>query len=510
MFFSKPDLINYLSENGHLDHVYKVLDDPSEVVVTLMKVMNETGTMPQCVEDFKSESISNMFRLEGNQAYKAKHFGLALESYNKSLSYAPTQSTAMKLAYGNRSALLYTLKQYTDCMNDIDTIFSMGCADFDLAERLNQRKNQCEKMAKASSDLETNSIKNGLAGKFFNFDVKRHPEIPCASTDISVIMESGLPKVVAAKDIQVGTLVSLESPFVCELNASNYWIACHYCHKFKFNLMPCDGCTVALFCDEICKKKCYIEFHNIECQIMSCFHSQHGIIGGNMNIRAALKMKQKCKTWKELITASFSIGEDRMRNSCVSDIYDKESKFSMLSFDNNLHFVHGKTINCGVPCAIELHYLKGVPNFWPTCEDEKDEGVRAFARIMMKLNLFYPPVLIRNICLDALNVHSGNLVTSSHNFGWFAFTGKLKHSCDANLLALGLKNSIALVAVHPIQNGSELNISYLEHYYDRIPQHKYFMRSLHCLSPACSCRVCIENWNVRDNSYRDCSVFVSI
>ncbi|KOB52277.1 Uncharacterized protein OBRU01_22980, partial [Operophtera brumata] len=47
-----------------------------------------------------------------------------------------------------------------------------------------------------------------------------------------------------------------------------------------------------------------------------------------------------------------------------------------------------------------------------------------------------------------------------NNYGWFSMSSKLKHSCEPNLMVLGLNDSVGLVALRTIKKGEELTISF--------------------------------------------------
>ncbi|KOB71230.1 Dihydrofolate reductase, partial [Operophtera brumata] len=80
-------------------------------------------------------------------------------------------------------------------------------------------------------------------------------------------------------------------------------------------------------------------------------------------------------------------------------------------------------------------------------------------------------------------------------------SSKLKHSCEPNLLVVGLNDSVALVTLRTIAKGEELTISYIEHFYDFTINRgvgnaytratRLFLETRHM----CDCRVCAQNWD---------------
>lgn len=448
-----PDILHNLKEHDQVDKIYESLqqDDYSEVVLAALSVLTKTGQMPKIGRETKCEIKSTSFRKKGNDKYQYRNYRTTLMYYNRAILFAPENSKALMLGYSNRSALLYAIKAYKACLNDIDICFNMGCTDQSLADKLAKRRRECYR------NILRDDKRLIIDNTFFKFDVKRNPQIPCTILDVGVVKNTNKLKIVAARDIKVGTVVAQETAYVCKLGFTHEHLACFYCHKFDLNLIPCDRCCEVMFCSETCKVRCNKEFHDIECQIMHCIKFPQTGPLCKMNIKAAIKMRQKCSSWKEFTEASKNIGVERMERSSVNEIYDVNNKFSLLCLDNDLHFLYGELFNSSIFTAIVIYYLLEVPSFFPVKQEDKDEAIQAFARVMVNLCLFCRPLEIINHTIDAV---TGILKYANPNFGWFSFTGKLKHCCDANLLVLGLNNQVSLLAIKPINKGDELTISY--------------------------------------------------
>ncbi|XP_026318426.1 SET and MYND domain-containing protein 4-like [Hyposmocoma kahamanoa] len=482
-------IYDYLTMRGYMGQLYELLrqDDYSKIVIAALDALTKTKVFVELVKVTKNDQRSTEFRIKGNEAYLNSNYRDAFRWYNNAILCATENSRALKLGYSNRSALLYTIKAYKACINDIDTCFNIGPSDHLLAERLTQRKNNCQRR-QWIADFQVLMERDTFGGTFFNFNVERNPQIPCASLDVDIVKETDKLKAVAVRNIGVGILVALEKAYACQLDEENQYMACEYCHKFYFNLIPCDKCCEVMFCSEICKQRCNREFHNDECQIM---HFMNGIGSGcRLAVRATIKMRNMCSSWSEFIEASKNIGAKRMKESSVNEIYDVNNKLSMLCFDNELHFRYGRLCNASFMTAMAIHFLLRLPSFFPEKQVERVEAIQAFAQVMVNLGVHYTKINIQN----TTKYFNTEKVTREMvcNIGWFSFTGKLKHSCDANLLVLGLNNKIALIAIRPIKKGDELTISYVGHYYDYLHPRPF---SLFWHNIQCDCRVCTEKWS---------------
>lgn len=451
-------IIDYLAQNGLFDQVYESLqqDDHSKVVLAALDVLMKTRQMPYLEKVTKCANRSTMFRKQGNEEYQRRNYREALMWYNNAIAFAPENSTEFILGYSNRSAILFKIKAYQACLNDIDTCSNIGCTDQPLADKLKQRKRECQQCL--SKDNRRFIMEKGTFGwSFFNFNVKRNPQIPCTSLDVDIVKKTDKLKAVAVRNIEVGTVVALETAYACDLQDAYKYLACSYCHKFDLNLIPCDKCCDVMFCSETCKVRCNNEYHDIECQIMHCITFTQKDTSGKLTIKAAIKMRKMCSSWAEFTEASKNIGAERMKESSVNEIYDEKKRFSMLCFDRDLHFLHGQLLNAGVLTAVVICYLLEVPSFFPERQKERNEAIQALARVMINLRVFYRTIAILNHTVDPDTMIMGN---AAPNRGWFSFTGKLKHCCDANLQVLGLNNKVALIAIKSIKKGDELTISY--------------------------------------------------
>lgn len=107
--------------------IYDAIDtyDMSKVV---RAAIDAIGPLSRCPLP-KSKKLSTSIRQSGNECYQANKILFAVECYNKALCFAPNNSEEMILAYGNRSAVLFSIGYYSGCLKDIDVCLSIGCSE---------------------------------------------------------------------------------------------------------------------------------------------------------------------------------------------------------------------------------------------------------------------------------------------------------------------------------------------------------------------------------------------
>ncbi|XP_073954982.1 SET and MYND domain-containing protein 4-like [Choristoneura fumiferana] len=500
MYYSENVMVNthVLEKKGLLDEVYNALSamDMSAAVLAVLGGMRQVGSLLIIHKTVKNTDLSRKFRTVGNEHNTSQRYLNALECYNKALLHAPLDSTELLHAYSNRSQLLFKLKAYTAAFKDIQTCFKLQC-EGDLLKKLKKRKNECVKMMWEEKFKHDQFIK-GFPEEFFKTNQKKHPDIPCLSADVEIVSESGERTVTAAKDITVGSVIALETAFTTYSSNNKGPVSCYYCQKLTLNLIPCDNCCFALFCDKECRKRCVNEYHEIECQIMDVLQLLNMGHRFNLTIKTVLKLKSKCKQWSKLIEESNNIGASRIKTSSVNQMYDVNQYSSILCFKEDRPFVFGHLFNNCFAYATVIHYLENISGFFPESPTDRLEAMKCIAKLCMTLDVMCP--FITEIYDTVLNISTQELWTLNKrgHFGWFSFVGKLKHSCDPNVIIFGLNNRVALVAVKPIKKMTEITVSYVDHYYNQAygERLKRATKLYQSTLNVCKCRVCEESWGI--------------
>ncbi|KAF2886054.1 hypothetical protein ILUMI_20119 [Ignelater luminosus] len=94
--------------------------------------------------------------------------------------------------------------------------------------------------------------------------------IECAGDCIEINFERKLGRhIIATRNIEVGDVIAIEKPFSQILLKENYLTHCYNCLKPCRNLIPCDSCSLILFCGENCKITSWNSCHKYECPILA-------------------------------------------------------------------------------------------------------------------------------------------------------------------------------------------------------------------------------------------------
>ncbi|GBP26655.1 SET and MYND domain-containing protein 4 [Eumeta japonica] len=238
-----------------LEDIYESLqnDDHTEVVMKLHEKLKHAPF--EWHLEKKSVEKSDACRRQGNDAFKSHSYCQALIFYNRALCYAPKNSRSLILAYSNRSALLYELKEFKDALKDIKMCYQLGCPD-DLVQKLKIREEKCYQTKRVNDFTESLHKIAASSHTLLTLGPSPSNEIPCASKMVKLDTSGVRPKVVASENIDVGTVVALETPFVNTFNSDlDAYRACYHCMKTSLNLIPCNNCCLVMFCAENCEKE---------------------------------------------------------------------------------------------------------------------------------------------------------------------------------------------------------------------------------------------------------------
>lgn len=264
----------------------------------------------------KSASKSIQLRTDGNKEFQKKNLLGSLKLYNESVRFAPVSSSELEyaMAIANRSAVLFHLKKYHDCLQDIEMALRHGypeASQHKVYERqakcfyfLHKQAQALESFNKAKSLLALSQLsveKSKLCGKnlgswikkckeglkqnafscsglidpkknsaevFSTPDISNGPNdvFPCLSSKVDVSVEPEKGRCIkAVEEVQVGEVLAVEKPYASVLLPENYPTHCLHCLKRVLAPIPCRQCARVGFCSDACENLAW-RYHVYECK----------------------------------------------------------------------------------------------------------------------------------------------------------------------------------------------------------------------------------------------------
>ncbi|KAL0119343.1 hypothetical protein PUN28_007693 [Cardiocondyla obscurior] len=280
----------------------------------------------------KNLEISSTLKLSGNKEFQSKNYAASLELYTKSALYAPSNSEELSIAIGNRSASLYYLNKWQDCIKDIKLAIKLGYPE-SLRYKLYLRAAYCylelgkrrlvgETILQLRSILKSNmpiekkerlqrqisDITSKMSCVEDNADITtdvtefplppeitygENPNFRFASTavEIKCAPEKGR-YVVANRDIKRGQILFVEKAFAFVPLTHTKIDICHNCCRSSSDtLVPCTECVDSVYCNINCWDEARSSCHRWE-----CVGNQMGLWSQIGIAYLAIRMLFKCTT----------------------------------------------------------------------------------------------------------------------------------------------------------------------------------------------------------------------
>lgn len=294
-----------------VNNFQKLKTDQDRIIFTL-NIMWENNFIPCVASNPKNAEESEELREHGNSIFIAttvnRDLGLALTLYTQSIALAPYPSRQLALAYANRSAVLYELGLYSECIQDIDRALASNYPD-DRKGKLYIRKTQCliilkdrtakymikktqycineitSEPNKLKLQTKLDELRQKTEQKSFQCNPAKQAEsknkslpviksysneIPCASDAVALKYDENNGRhVVATRNIDAGEVIVVEKPYSLLLLSENRLTHCSNCLKNSWTAIPCKYCTYAMYCSEKCRDIEWIKCHDVECSFFS-------------------------------------------------------------------------------------------------------------------------------------------------------------------------------------------------------------------------------------------------
>lgn len=222
--------------------------------------INEHVNLLQSDETFnKCNQTAQQLLSVGHEKFKNGNYRAAMETYNKSLCFAESDTTLESIAYGYRSACFMRMKMYPKALIDIRLALKFGHTGRTLL-RLRTQLAECQKQMQ-STDLLTVTVTPKTS-----YPVDK--DFPCLADVLEIRENAEFGRHLVAKcDIEVGKVI-IVSNVLATTAVSDSLTTCRVCTKMEQNFIVCADCSNAVFCNGKCAEQ--IDIHRLECGTM--FH----------------------------------------------------------------------------------------------------------------------------------------------------------------------------------------------------------------------------------------------
>ncbi|XP_052890927.1 SET and MYND domain-containing protein 4 [Anopheles moucheti] len=451
--------------------------------------------------DVKDNVKAQSLRTRGNALFhpKVKRYIEALKCYNESIAFSEKGTEDRAIAYANRSMICYEMHRYEECLENIRLARDSNYPER-LANKLVKREEDAKKALLAAANNQP-GMKVGKETEPHVSEVKLSynaletvPQV-AACLELSESDKFGR-YVVTNRNLNAGDVVIIERPF-CRLLRDVYrCIRCDFCLKESlFTLLPCESCTVSMYCTTECMDKAYKQYHRIECPIIR-------------------------DMWR--IFTKLPVLSMRVVTTAIN------------SFDYNLQAMreHLAELNEKKVNAFTMDWTKATPrDIYNTVHvletnanvrDSKDRMVRVFFTTIIHkllvertelgkicgldfgLSELLDDLLLRHLQTSPVNMHSLHYMEylpaqqlyeiENHASACFPLLSMLNHSCAPNVTRVTLIDGRCAVMVNrPIPKGGQLYDNYgMHHSVMSRKERKYALAKQYRFT--CKCEACINDY----------------
>lgn len=299
--------------------------------------------LKKCDNDFKYEKYRKSLKLctalrnEAHECFsKSPHdendHMKIWELYSKSIATAPSSSNNLIVSYYCRANFLYHLNKYTECLDDLNNALKINTSSHELRMMLLERQAKVSAILRNKhsqelsntfltmkySDLtdedgmsyleklkdlkiittddkkiESDKMKNRK--KNYNFNLDFQNEIPCASTALKLNYDNNFGRhIVSARKISPGEVLAVEKLY--SIIISKLYTHCSHCGSVAWASIPCDNCSLAMYCSLKCKKEAKDKYHDFECLVIDKLWNENEEIE---SLRMMLSVKLVLQAFKE-------------------------------------------------------------------------------------------------------------------------------------------------------------------------------------------------------------------
>ena len=480
----------------------------------------------------------------------------SIASVDDNIFFSPLE---LPLALGNRSAALYQLGRYSECVADIDLALALGF-QLHLRYKLYDRKGRCclglEQFYKAISCYEevvkslTHTTLSPQQRENIVFNCQKQTAVcrsllaensrgsqqsraagahvsssagaaksvqfslePCldepsyylpnatVGTEIRYSQAKGR-FAVTKKPLQVGDVVISEMPYASVLSPSLWYKRCYLCFKHLSDApLGCFECTAVRFCSTECLNEAWYSFHRFECHYLGLLQSSGTGIMAHLALRVLLVTKHD-----ELFKCTS--GLKAAKSPTVKSIHTKpkgvfDGGFTSL-FNLLTHSENRETNEMFQFAILAVYLLNILLHSGYVCD--MNDAAKEHGIDPSDLSTAVGGVLLRFVQIIACNgieiteLSDGANISKTNpetaGLALFPTVSLLNHSCNPMLEILFFANRCVARCIQNVGENEEISIDYGYIYYSTPrAERQAYLKAQYHF--VCDCLACRDKWPLK-------------
>ncbi|EDW01344.1 SET and MYND domain-containing protein 4 [Drosophila grimshawi] len=515
-------------------------DDERVAYVDQLSWVRDGDAELQVQREFNGKSLTASAELKerATVSFKQKKWIEAMLLYSRSYVALPNDKVLERsIALANRSATLYHMQKYCECLVDIRRSLELEYPK-DLVYKLYERQARCyvalkdyprtisafkkcitamddstlpaDRRSKLHLDAMTMikmlerdprtgkqaARQEKLAKTNFKYEEKAQA-LPDEKEFVSSLVridqnpqEGRFAR--AAADVQVGQELLVEHPYVAVLLEKYAHTHCEYCFVRTVVPVACPGCSDVIYCSEQCQQRSADKYHKYECGILPIIWRSGASINNHMALRIIASkpldyfLQLRPSLDEDLsLEQLLSLPKDDFRRVAHLERHQKERAAS-----NFFQYV--------LMARFLTRCLQSAGYFGTEPQPDQIRTINA--------------LLLRSLQFIQFNTHE---VAELHKYSSegreksifiggaiYPTLALFNHSCDPGVVRYFRGTTIHINSVRPIEAGLPINENYGPIYtQDKREDRQARLKDLYWFE--CNCDACLDNWPLFDELPRD-------
>lgn len=464
------------------------------------------------------------YKNRGNQEFKQCRWDVALDLYNKSVICMPGKTSDMATVLGNRSAVLYILKEYELAVDDIDAALPLfpkenlfklvhrkakclleleryldALVTFQQSESLIQTNDKIPTTQKMTLTSEIKILSKYLRRNYNPFlnhntadddmtKIKNYSQ----SDDFHVnsAMEIAFNKLegrhaICRNKIEAGEVLLSERSYASALSKAHNFTHCQNCLRRASVPVSCDSCRDIIFCSQPCKNQA--AFHKYECGILGSIWKCKSDLATHLSIRM-ITTKDPAKLIQfanKKECDGNEVTNESLHKKMSSDEEKYKTIYSLLMHEKE--FSREKLFEFMLMAKFQLECLK-TGGYLTSYSDYES---------------FFGSLLYQNILILHFNAHEifelqkdndndpGKTVCIAAAI--YPFLAQFNHSCDPTTVRYFDSTRVVIRATRNINPGEQISENYGP-IFTQEPEHERQLQLKEKYKFECQCEACTNHW----------------
>uniref|UniRef100_A0A6E8W4A8 MYND-type domain-containing protein n=1 Tax=Anopheles coluzzii TaxID=1518534 RepID=A0A6E8W4A8_ANOCL len=445
--------------------------------------------------DGNKDNNAAQLRSAGNKMVhpKVKRYIEAMKLYNECIAFSAKGSEERSLAYGNRSFICLKMERFEDCLQNIRLARESNYPKH-LSGKLDEREKEAKQALSKARNQNASKVSTEVV-ETLQLSYPAHENAPQLANCLALGRNDQYGRhVVTKRKLKVGDVVMIEKPFVTVAKETFQYIRCDFCQAERlFTLIPCEGCTVAMYCSEECISKAYGKYHRYECGVLRDLWTVLGISGVIALRMIAIAITTFDNDLEKLKDHLDALDESKVdgftmdwKKATLQDVFNTVHVLCTNQERRNIKELAGLTF---FTVVMHNHLLEWT-ELGPACEANPTAS-----KLLLDLILRYLQITECNYkLLTCIKITNRNPEDETFATSCYPLISMLNHSCAPNVRRLILPDGrCAVIVIHTVAKGGQLFDNYeVDHWTKDRKKRQIILPSFYQFQ--CTCDACIYDY----------------